>query len=239
MISAMKKIMSAALGLLACLAAAPAAAAERLYSVTDFDRVQVDGPYQVIWATGRSSSAAATGSVQALERVSLDVQGRTLRIRPIRSAWGGYPGESAGPVRIRLTGRDLRGAIVTGSGGLAIDRARGLRLDLSLTGSGTLSVAAVDADALFLGLLGSGKITLGGRARQLRATVQGSGDFDGRGFKADDAHVTAATAGTIVLGVVRSAKIRATGQGNVEILGSPACTIEELGAGEVRCGALD
>src|SRR5690349_20556352 len=79
------------LALLAFAAAAPAAAAERHYSITDFDRVQVDGPYRVTLATGRSSAARAEGSTEALDHVSIDVQGGILRIRRNRSAWGGYP----------------------------------------------------------------------------------------------------------------------------------------------------
>lgn len=233
MILAMKSIMTAALTLLAAM---PAAAAERRYSVTDFDRVQVDGPYQVTLTTGRSSAAIASGSQQALDRVSVEVQGRTLRIRPNRSAWGGYPGDNAGPVKVQVGVRDLRAAMVTGSGSLNIDKAKGLRLDLSVSGSGTLGLADADADVLFIGLLGSGKITLGGRAKQLRATIQGTGDFDGRGLKADDVQINADTAGTIAVAAVRSAKIRATGQGDVAISGSPACTVEALGAGAVRCG---
>ena len=35
----------------------PAAAAERRFAVTDFDRVVVEGPYQVRLATGRTTSA--------------------------------------------------------------------------------------------------------------------------------------------------------------------------------------
>ena len=45
----MNRIMLAAL---AITVAAPAQAAERRYTVTDFDRVRVDGPFVVTLATG-------------------------------------------------------------------------------------------------------------------------------------------------------------------------------------------
>ncbi|HYI47711.1 MAG TPA: head GIN domain-containing protein [Allosphingosinicella sp.] len=222
--------------LLAFAAAAPAGAAERTYSVTDFDRVEVDGPYRVALTTGRSSSARAEGSAEALDHISVDVQGTTLRVRRNRSAWGGYPGGGIGPVTITLTSRDLRNAAVVGSGSLDIDRARGLRVDLSVSGSGRLTVAAVEADSLMIGLLGGGRIDVAGRAKQLKATVQGSGDLAAAGLSADDAQIASDTAGRVAVAVVRSAKIVATGPGDVEILGSPSCTVQAKGSGQVICG---
>lgn len=228
--------MALSLALAAALAAVPSAAAERRYSVTDFDRVQVDGPYEVRLLTGRSSSARAVGGQNGLDRVSVEVQGRTLRIRPDRSAWGGYPGDAVGPVLIELTTRDIRFAAVTGPGSLTVDRARGLRVELSVLGSGTLGVAALEADTLIVGLLGSGRIALAGRARQLKATIQGSGDLDAPGLRAEDAQLTADTAGSIRLEAGRSAKVNAVGAGSVEISGTPSCTVSGPRAALVRCG---
>ncbi|HEX8262427.1 MAG TPA: head GIN domain-containing protein [Allosphingosinicella sp.] len=222
--------------LCAAAATAPAGAAERSYSVADFDRVQVDGPYRVTLSTGGYSAARAEGSTQALDRVSIDVQSGTLRIRPNRSAWGGYPGEAAGPVSVALTTRDLRAAAVVGSGSLAVDRAKGLRVDLSVNGSGRLSVASVAADNLVVGLLGGGRITLAGSAKQLKATVQGSGDLHAAELRADDAQILSDTAGNVTLGVARSVKVTSTGAGDVEILGTPSCTVEAKGSGAVLCG---
>ncbi|HEX9947659.1 MAG TPA: head GIN domain-containing protein [Allosphingosinicella sp.] len=224
------------LALLAFAASAPAAAAQRNYSVTDFDKVQVDGPYQVILRTGLTSGARGEGSTEALDGVSVDVQGGTLRVRRNRSAWGGYPGEGTGPVAIELTTRDVRGASVVGSGSLQIDRARGLRIDLSVSGSGRLTIGAVDADTLMVGLLGGGRITVAGRARQLKATVQGSGDLAAAGLSADDAQISSDTAGNVAVAVARTAKVTATGPGDVEILGTPTCTVQEKGSGQVLCG---
>lgn len=226
------------LAFLALAAAAPAAAAERTYSVTDFDKVEVDGPYRVTLTTGAGSSARAEGSAEALDRLSIDVQGGTLRIRRNRSAWGGYPGDGgSGPVTVALRTRDLLGAAVVGSGTLDIDRAKGLRVLLSVSGSGRLGVGAVEADTLVVGLLGGGRIALAGRAKQLRATVQGSGDVAAAGLTADDARIASDSAGTVTVGVARTARVTATGPGDVEIVGTPTCTVEAKGSGQVLCGA--
>ena len=82
--------------------AAPAAAAIRSYTVTSYDRVRVDGPYSVQLTTGRSPFAQATGSAQALEGLSLRVEGRTLVIRLNPSACGGYPGPTQEPLEISV-----------------------------------------------------------------------------------------------------------------------------------------
>ena len=218
------------------LAAVPANAAERRYPVTDFDRVQIDGPYQVTLVSGVPAGARAEGSAEALDRISIEVLGTTLRVRPNRSAWGGYPGDRTGPVRIFLGTRALRAAAVTGSGSLEADRARGLRVDVSVSGSGRVGVAAVEADNLVVGLLGAGRIALAGRTKQLKATIQGSGDLAAAGLKADDAQITADTAGRVALTVERTVKLKLRGTGDVEIAGNASCTIEGEGSGRLVCG---
>jgi hypothetical protein len=233
MIAAMNRI---ALALAACLVAAPAAAAERSYAVTDFDRIQVDGPYEVVLTTGRSSSAHASGTQQALDAVTVEVESGTLRVHANRSAWGGYPGQTPGTARIFLATRDLRSAVVRGSGSLAIDRARGLRVDLSLAGNGRLSVAAVEADNLNLGLLGAGRISLAGTAKQMRATIQGNGDLDAAGLKVEDAQLATDTSGSIAFQATRTANVKALGAGEVVVTGPAACTVEATGSGPVHCG---
>lgn len=222
-------VIAAALG-------APASAAERRYTVTDFDRVQIEGPFQVTLATGKPNAAIATGSNQAIDRVSIDVQGRTLRVRPNRSAWGGYPGEGAGPVRITLSTHNLRGASVTGSGSLSIDKAEAMQFEASVSGSGRLGIGDIRADRLNIGLLGSGTIELAGKAKSFRATVQGSGDLDAAALAVEDAQINADTSGRVAATVRRAANVTGTGSGDTTILGKPACTVKALGSGPIACG---
>jgi hypothetical protein len=235
MLRAMKTIM--AVLALAAAFAAPAAAAERRYTVTDFDRVVVEGPFAVRLATGRTPSAAATGSPEAIERLSLDVQGRILRIRPNRSAWGGYPGAAAGPVAIEDGVQELRGARVNGAGSLAIDRVAGLRVDLTVEGSGSIAVPAVAADRLVVGIIGSGRIRLAGAAAELQANVHGWGELDAASLRTQGAAIVTDTAGRVAVAVARQATVTASGVGEVEIVGAPACTLRGLSAGQVRCGS--
>ena len=232
----MTRIMLAAL---LALSSVPASAAERRYTITDFDRIQVDGPFQVALTTGRASSAMASGSSAAIERVSIEVQGRTLRVRANRSAWGGYPGEGAGPVHILLSTQGLRGASLAGSGRLSIDKARTMRFDASVSGSGQIDVGNIEADTLAVALLGLGTISVGGKAKSLRATLGGAGDLDAEALSVEDAQIDASTSGSIAVAVRRAATVTSSGQGDIKIIGNPACTVKSSGSGQVLCGKSD
>ena len=135
----------------------------------------VEGPYRVRLVVGRPSSATLSGSLAALDRVTVDVQGQTLRIRRNRSAWGGAPGADAGPVTIALSTRTLRSARLIGPAQLE----RAGRAGASTSSSRSRAAArcappTFDADNLSLGLIGAGRLEIGGSAGVLR------GDFQGR-----------------------------------------------------------
>lgn len=214
---------------------APAAAADRRYTVGDFDRIQLEGPFHVAVTTGRSSSAAAIGDPAALDRVTIEVTGRTLRIRPNRSAWGGGSGAD-GPVRIVVSTHALHAASVAGSGALAIDKVKAMRFDAMLSGNGRLSLGAVEADTLVLAAIGGGTLNVSGKAKILRAAIRGAAELDAPSLRVDDADLQADTSGAIRFAAARAAKVSAAGAGDVTISGAPACTVTHTGAGQLRCG---
>ena len=235
MLVAMTRLLLPLLALL--VAAAPAAAAERRYSVTDFERIVVEGPYIVRLSIGRSTTAVASGSQAALDRTTVDVQGQTLRIRRNRTNWSGNStsGGQEGPLTIELTSRRLRSARVIGPGRLDIDRAEGLRVDLIVEGSGRLTATHVDADNLQIGLAGAGTIELAGAAESVTADIQGSGNVDAAQLRIENATVTTGTTGEVGLQVVRAATINAFGLGNVSVTGGADCTVRGPSADLVRC----
>lgn len=229
----MIRIVPALLGFAAL--AAPAVAADRHYSVSDFDRVIVEGPYAVRLVVGGPSSALATGAADALDRVTVDVQGQTLRIRRNRSAWGGAPGADTGPVTIRLATRNLRSARLIGPAVLDVENVRGLNVEFAVAGSGRIRAANVAADNLSLGLLGSGGLEIAGTAKAVRGDFQGTGNVEAARLIAQSATINTNTVGTVALTVNGPATVNANGLGDVTILGRPACTVTGPGATQVRC----
>ena len=216
--------------------ATPVSAAERRYPVTDFDRIVVEGPYVVTVAIGHTTTASANGPQDALDRVTIDVSGTTLRIRR-NTQWVGTPGAQQGVLTIALSTRTLRSVRLVGPASFEVDNLRGQRIDLTVEGSGRLRAGNIAADTLDLGLRGAGRLELTGRAGILRADIQGTGELAASGLTADNATLMTTTMGNVSLAARTSANVTANGLGEIVIGGRPACTVRGQGAGQVRCGA--
>ena len=212
---------------------APAAAANRNFTVTGFDRIRVDGPYRVSLTTGVAPFARASGTPAALDGISVEVQGRTLIVRKSPSGWGGYPGESRGPVEIMLGTHELSTAWVNGAGSLSIDGVRGPSFDLSLQGPGSAQVGRVDVDRLRVGLTGAGAVRLDGKAALATAIVRGTGSVDATQLTVKDATIGAEGAALVRLSATGTAKVDSTGTAVVELSGRPACTVRASGSAVV------
>jgi hypothetical protein len=229
-----RRLIRAAAGAALLLGATAAPAATRGYSVTSFDRIRVEGPFDVTVRTGVGSSGRADGpDRRMLDRVRIEVIGRTLVIRRDQDAASG--GALTG-IRIAVSTPAVTGATVLGTGMVTIDSGRGARFDVAVSGAGSVSVAALDIDLVNVTILGSGTARLAGRARQVRASVQGAGTIAATPLSTQDATITMAGTGTVALTAIRTARITASGAGAITISGTPACTVQSVGTVEVRCG---
>lgn len=224
-------LLAAACSALAIASAAPAA--ERNFTVTGFDRIRLDGPYRVRLTTGVAPFAKASGSSDGLDGISVDVQGRTLVIRKNPSSWGGYPGESPGPIDITVGTHDLTAVWVNGSGALAVDAAKAQSFDLSLQGAGSVAIGRLSVDTLRVGLTGTGSAVLGGKAAVATAIVRGTASLDASALTVKDATVGAEGAATVKLTATNTAKVDTQGTASVELGGAPSCTIRAFGSAVV------
>jgi hypothetical protein len=223
----------ALLALASLPASAAAAPTQRSFSITDFDRIRVDGPYQVSLKTNVAPFARATGTQASLDGVSIRVEGRTLVIRAGSGGWGGFPGENRGPVTIEVGTHDLRTAMINGSGALAIDSVKGLSFDIQLQGAGITRIDTVDVDQLKVAVMGTGSARMSGRAAKLTAMVQGTASFEGEGLRVTDAVISTEGPSTVRAEVTNSANVEAVGLASVTLAGNPACTVKAQGSASV------
>ena len=213
--------------------AAPARAASRNFGIDGFDRIRVDGPFKVSLKTGVAPFATASGSSRGLDRVAIDVQGRTLVVRPGKATWGGYPGEEAGPVEISLGTHELSAAWLNGAGSLKIDKVKGLAFDLSVQGTGMVGIEQADVDQLKVSIGGTGNVALAGKSAKLTANVRGLSNLDAARLTAKDARIGAEGPSTVKANVTNEATITAAGVAEIALVGGPTCTSKLTGSASV------
>lgn len=231
----MRILLSASLLIAGFASAAPAGAATRNFTVTGFEQIRVEGPFRVQLATGVPPSASATGSQSALDRIAIDVVGRTLVIHSDVSAWGeSSDSQDPGPVEIRVGTHDLSAASLTGSGLLQIDKVIALSFNASAQGSGQIGIGDADVDQLTVVLNGTSSAVLAGKAGTLSLTTRGTSSFDGTALSTKDATIAAEGAATIKAAVSDSATIQASGPATVILTGNPSCTTHAGGSASVE-----
>ncbi|MGJ8536090.1 MAG: GIN domain-containing protein [Parasphingopyxis sp.] len=233
-------IARAVIAVAALSLAIPAAAERRGYSVTGFTRIQVHGPFVVRLTTGSGSSAYAEGDNRAINEISVQVMGNTLRVRRnLSTNWGGYPGERETQSAILyLTTHELEQATVIGTGDLEIDRMAGGRLLVSLGGNGRLAIGEIEADHVALAVTGAGVMEVGGHAETGRVTVEGPGTVSASGLVIENLTVNLNGPGSIEVAAEREAEVTSVGNGVVTVLGDAACTDRSIGSGNVSCGGF-
>ncbi len=232
----MRILLSAAV--LALTLTAPASAATRNFGITGFEKVRIDGPFKVSLVTGVAPFARASGSPAALERVAVEVRGNTLLVHTNLGSWGGYPGRDVGPVEIALGTHELSAAWLNGSGGLSIDKVRGLSFDLSIQGSGNADVGEVDVDQLNVNVVGTASAKLVGRAGKLTSVVRGISTLDAANLAIKDATIGAEGAATVKANISNAVTVDGSGPATIQLDGQPACTLRVSGSASVSgCGS--
>jgi hypothetical protein len=214
----------------------PALAATQGYTISSFDAVRIDAPVKVILTTGGGSSARAEGDQAVLDRLRVDLSGRLLSVTLPAPTNGAKAG---GAVTLRLSTPDLRKVVLTGGGSIAVSRMKGQQVDILVGGSGDVTITAVDADRLDVSLSGSGRIALTGRAAIANLRVSGPGSIAAEPLSARQAALINEGPGSIAVTASVTATIRATGSGDVSVLGKPACTADNRGTGRISCAGED
>lgn len=222
----------------ALLASAGAGAAERKLSVSSFERVRVEGPFQVTVTTGRSPGATIAGDPRRLEQVEVRLDGATLVVRSPLEKWTEQAQRAgdAKPVVVTLATPKLSGASVLGGGALTIAGARTDRLDLSVAGAGGIDVTGADAEQANATIIGNGRITLAGRAGKARLLTNGAGRIDADKLYAGEVTVRVDGPGETLARARYIATVTNTGLGHVAVAGKPKCTVLNQAGGPVTCG---
>lgn len=224
----------------ALLLTLPAAvpAAERKLFISSFERVRVEGPYQVTVAAGRSPGGTISGEAAQLDGVEVRQDGMTLVVRPSIARWEEQPHTLATkPVAIGLATPSLSGVSVIGASKVSATGMKGKRIDLSVAGTGAIDAAVASADEVNATTVGNGQITASGRTAKARLIVNGAGVIHADALDAGEVLVRVDGPGEATGRARFTANVANTGLGRVAITGSPKCTVLATAGGPVACGA--
>ncbi|TPG15645.1 GIN domain-containing protein [Sphingomonas oligophenolica] len=217
-------------------ATATASAADRPIYIGSFDRVRVQGPFEVRIVNG-SPGATLSGDRRVIEGVEVRVDGSTLTIRNGFGQWGEQPRASTTqPVVVTLRTRNVVHATVIGAGRLTIPRMKATRVELAVTGAGVIIAGGIDADQANATVIGGGAITLAGRATSTRLIANGPATIDAGALAAGDATVRVDGPGEVKANARFTATVDNLGLGQVTVAGHPKCSVKANAGGPVTCG---
>lgn len=230
----MRRIGMLVTGGLAVTMAAGAWAAERKFTVSNFDEIEVAGPFDVVVNVGKGTSVRAVGAQRDLDRLKVEVSGGELRIGTRERGW--FDWSKTEPVKFWVTVPSLKAASLAGSGDMQIDRVKADNFTGSIAGSGDMSIASLDANAVKFSIAGSGDLATSGSCRTVSASIAGSGDMNIGGLRCQSLTASVAGSGNINANATQTAKVSVMGSGDVVVSGGAKCDVSKMGSGSVRCG---
>ena len=214
-------------------AALPAHAAERNFLVGSFEELIVEGDIQVMLTTGKAPSAKASGDQRRLSSLKIERQGRVVRIRVTGLQASRAQGE---PIKVSLTGRDVRKLLMAGNGKITVNDISVPDFRLEIRGSGEIDVASVKNERLVALVVGNGKLTLGsGTVTSGEVVIDGAPTIAAKGVITGKLNLQQNGPANSQFTVKRSADITNSGAGSITIDGEATCFIRQAGGATIRC----
>jgi hypothetical protein len=193
-------------------------------------RVALGAPGTLVVEVGRASDLRIEGDDNLVERLVVERENGTLRIRTPRNT----NFDPALPLRYHVGVAALEGVSVAGSGRVEADGGSGGTFEVEVAGSGDAVVSGVRADAVALSRAGSGDAAVGGATGAVSVDIAGSGNADAGRLAARSATVSIAGSGDVTLRVSDRLDVEIAGSGDVRYYGDPEVHRAVAGSGDVE-----
>ena len=205
--------------------------ATEVRDVTGFDEVELRGTGILTLEQGEREGIEIQADDNLLPEITTEVKDRRLVISTRSRILSLF--RPSQPIRYRVWLRDLRKAVLSGSGEINADRLVTEDLTLGISGSGRLRVDALTAVSLDASISGSGEGTLAGAVDRLSIEVSGSGDLHVERLPCRTARVNVGGSGNCWLTVSDELDVRVSGSGRIRYAGSPRVSQRISGSGRV------
>lgn len=192
----------------AAIAATPALADQKTYSVDGFTRVSVSAGIEATIAVGGDYSVKAEGDARGLERLAVTVEGGELRLTRRHKGvnWG-----RSGHVKVTVSTPSLQG--------------------LDVSSGASADAVGVDAGAFALEASSGAEADVAGRCDALTLEVSSGGDIDARDLKCRSANADASSGGSADLFASERVDGDASSGGSLDVYGSPKQVSKDTSSG--------
>lgn len=229
----MRKLAMVAAAAVTVFASTQTLAAERKFTVTGFNEIEVAGPFDVVVNVGKAQSVRAVGDSGDLDRLKVEVAGNELRIGTKERRWMDW--SDSDPITIYVTVPALNAVSLAGSGDVQVDRVKADAFVGSIAGSGDLTIASLAAGNARLSIAGSGDLTASGSCRTAEVSIAGSGDVNIGRLRCQSLSARVAGSGDIIANATQNAKLTVMGSGAITVSGGAKCDVSKMGSGSARC----
>jgi hypothetical protein len=199
----------------------------------EFTKVDVSGHFDVELVQGSKHEVTVEAPPDLLGTIRTTVAGPKLSIRMERSGWRPFQGASRVP-KIIVTAPTYEAVAAAGtirltSASLDVDSLR-----LAAAGATTLRFDKLRADSLRLAGSGALKANFSGEVRELTVSLSGAGDVRAAELVAEEAKVSVAGAGHVVVNATKALRVSLSGAGSVEYFGNPEINKSISGIGSIK-----
>jgi hypothetical protein len=212
--------------------------------LSGFSEIKVGGPFEVHITQGSDESIKYEAPKELADRMMVEIDGNTLKIRNKHDNWGwGYNswyGDKSvwrhvtKKIVVYLVAKEPTSIVVSGSGAAIFEEGiTAKHLSLRMSGSGRI-VGKIDVKKLTSHISGSGEIKLSGNAETSTVRVAGSGKFASRNLTTVNSAALVSGSGRVEVNA--SDKVDATvhGSGGVSYTGTAKIiNSTKSGSGEI------
>jgi len=222
--------------LVALVAAAPAAAAERSFELSGFTEVAAGSGLDVEIVQGDRFEVVAEGAPRDLRRLEISKRANRLvieqevrglqRFSPLMMAL-------ADKVLVRVTLPELEAVKAAAGSDVSAEGSASGAFEAEVSSGADLTLSGIDADVVTLTASSGADLEAEGRCGQLGVEASSGSNLDARDLACESASARASSGADIEI-TAETARAEAQSGANVEVWGAESVEAEEHSGGDVR-----
>ncbi len=201
--------------------------------VAGFDAIEIRFPAEVTITQGNVESLTIEADDNLLPQLATTVKSGTLVIENSESNWSKRVNPKADVV-IKIVVKDLGEIRLPSAGIVTVEKLTTDELTISLSGAGEVILSDLKVDELTVDVSGAGSLKVDGEAGEVRISISGMGNFDGKALTSQVARVEISGTGSASLRVEEKLDAQISGAGSVNYYGDPEVTRQVSGVGSVN-----